>query len=131
MLTSVCPTLQDRAQVHEAEQSPRLQGQVSFRGAARRQRAADGAAPAAEHPAGHALPAQPVPGPGEAMAWQRCDLGRQNSFWDPLFTKHFFFHLLWCLAAGRREGGIVCGSHTPTGVSLATPLGGSPVGCRE
>ncbi|KAG5845024.1 hypothetical protein ANANG_G00134380 [Anguilla anguilla] len=55
------------AQVHEEDQGARLQRPERFRGPPPGERPAQRAAPAPEHPAGHAVPTQPVPGPGGAV----------------------------------------------------------------
>lgn len=65
-----CPK-QVSAQVHEKEQEPGLPGPACVWGAAPCACAAHRPAAAAEHPASHALLAQPVPGPGEPY-WGTC-----------------------------------------------------------
>ena len=75
---SLCPFLisyysskQVNAQVHEKEQNPRLPGPTCVWGATPNPRTAHRPAAATEHSASHALPAQPVPGPGETH-WGAC-----------------------------------------------------------
>lgn len=128
---SVCPTPQDCAQVHEAEQSPRLQGQGGVRGAAHHQRAEDGAAAAAEHPAGDALPPQPVPGPGDATAPHPgvllgCSFCSFCSFCSAVAGGKASLrgHLVQCLAVAKGEGEVVCGNFASLGVSSAVPQPG-------
>lgn len=47
---------------------------------------------------------------------QCCDLGKKSWLAGVLFV-----HLLWRLAVVKREGEILCGNPTPTGVSLTIP----------
>lgn len=67
------------AQVHEKDQGSRLQGPECVRGPSDGQRAAHRTAPASEHPAGHALPPQPLSGPGEGRYLWSCHIRELSS----------------------------------------------------